>query len=88
MLTERVEVWTSEPSDRRLGEGLLELHMEGFPRLIYGASCYNPVTFPACWSLHSLSGQCPIPGPLLQAWSELDAIRERLKAAEREAENG
>lgn len=84
MLTEQVELWTTAPSVRKLGEGQVELHYDGLPRLIFGQSCLFPATLPAVWSLRPLPGQAP--GPLLTSWEEIEAIRERLKEAEREAE--
>ena len=92
-LTEMVEVWTSEPSVRKLGEiALVRSREDGLPLLLFnddkGRSAwligYTPATFPAAWSLRAPRNTCP--GPLLTAWQEIEHIREKIAIAEREEE--
>ena len=91
-LTEVVEVWTSEPGVRNLGEGTLEVSGNGLPMLLFPDDegrgdwvlGYTAATLPAVWSLRAPRNTWP--GVLLEAWLELEQIRERIAVAEREAE--
>jgi hypothetical protein len=93
MLTEQVEVWASDQNGRRISSGHLRIGMDGLPIVHVTieqtdgelTQYYRPGWFPAAWSLRPLKGHAP--ELLLDAWQEIDAIRERLKAAEREAED-
>lgn len=88
MLAEAVEIWTSEPSVHRIGPATLVVGFDELPRLMFSQGAvdytYYNSTLPRCWSLRPLLGHAP--GSLLGAWREIDAIKERLKAAEREVE--
>ncbi len=86
-LTEVVEVWTSGPS-LCYGTGTLTRGADGLPCLNFmvcgEVRALTPATFPAIWSLRAPRNTWP--RPLLEAWWELEHIRERLRLAEQETE--
>jgi len=82
MIEEPVEIWTSETS-RPISTCRLALGQHGLPVLLNAYPTTEIWNFPAAWSLRPLPGQAP--GPLLEAWQEIDVMLGRLRATEREA---
>ena len=82
-LTEVVEVWSRETS-QKLSTSRLAIGLHGQPVL---ANAFPPTeihNFPAVWSLRAPRNTWP--GVLLEAWNEVEQIRQRIAIAEREAE--
>jgi len=92
-LREPVEIWTTNPALRRVAYGVLFVGVDGLPEVrvtedavegeVHQVFC--PATIPACWIVMPPKGGQR--GVLLDAWREIEAIRERLKAAEQEADH-
>ena len=90
-MTEPVEIWTTNPPLHRVAYGVLFVGVDGLPEVrvtedaVEGEvhQVFRPATIPACWVVMPPEGEWR--GVLLEAWHEIEGIRERLRAAEREA---
>lgn len=91
-MKEPVEIWATYPEPlHKVDNGELLIGGNNLPELVrYIESSapdphYTPFSIPDCWVVMPPKGGHP--GPLLEAWREIEAIRERLKAAKQEADH-
>ena len=83
MLQETVEVWSRE-TKQKISTSLLVVGVHGQPVLMNAVPPTEIHNFPAVWYLHAPRNTWP--GVLLEAWNEVEQIRQRIAIAEREAE--
>jgi hypothetical protein len=77
--TEPCQVWSIDPP-MKIGDGHIGIGCMGLPVLLYGRSSnsveqYHPWSLPANWTLRT---QQTYPGPLLNAWRQIEQVRADL----------
>lgn len=83
MLEEQVEIWSIDPP-RKIGTSLLAVGQGGLPVLLNQIPPTVIWMLPNNWSLRSVRGRAH--GPLLQAWTDIEAVLQHIRDAQKEAD--